>query len=191
MIQATIDAIRNGQSDAYSSIVRHYQRPIYIYCCRLLGDDTEAEDAAQDIFVKAYRSIGRYEPTGSFSSWLYSIAYRHCLNILRRRKLHYKIQSLLKRDDRTPGPETLVDERTFSPPLEDALRRLSALERSLLVLSVFEEKTYPEIAAIVGKNPEAVKKRIGRAKRKLRAMLEEDGEGEAWSKQETVLQTRS
>ncbi|WP_238162602.1 RNA polymerase sigma factor [Cohnella sp. AR92] len=184
--------MRNGNAEEYGHIVRQFQRPIYIYCSRLLGSDSEGEDAAQDIFVKAYQSIGRYKPTGSFSSWLYSIAYHHCLNLLRRRKLHLKLQSLLKREEQTPGPETIVDNRTLSPNIEAALGRLSASERSLLILNILEERTSQEIAAIVGKNPEAVKKRIGRAKRKLRTMLVEEREVGIWSaQQDTLMQTRS
>lgn len=170
-------------------VVEAFQRPIFIFCCRMLSDEQEAEDAAQDIFVKAYQAIRRCRQAAGFSSWLYKIAYRHCLNLLRSRRLQQNKRMLLRPDEAAASPEEIVDRQSFSPPLDAALQRLTPFERSLLVLSVFEEKTNAEIAAIVGKSPESVKKRIARTKRKVRDMLEKEGE-EEWIVGRPVLKTK-
>lgn len=155
----------------------------------MLKDEQEAEDAAQDIFVRAYQSIRSYKPAVSFSAWLYKIAYRHCLNLIRRRRLQQHKRLLFRPVEAVEGPEDMIDRQLFSPPLDAVLKRLAVVERNLLILSVFEEKTMAEIAAIVGKSPEAVKKRIARTKHKVRDMLEKEADKE-WIVRLTWLKTK-
>lgn len=93
-IEEWIKKVQGGDTEAYQPIVEAFQAPIYAYCYRLLGNRQEAEDAAQDILFKSYKRIKDYQPTVSFSAWVYKIAYRHCLNLLRRRSLHRSLQHL-------------------------------------------------------------------------------------------------
>ncbi|MGO4108373.1 RNA polymerase sigma factor [Paenibacillus sp. YAF4_2] len=189
MIEKWIVSVQDGRTEDYAAIVKLYQRRIFIYCCRMLENEQEAEDAAQDVFVKAYQSIQSYRPTAGFSAWLYKIAYRHCLNALRRRRLQLHKHALFQPNKSVESPEEIVDRQLFSPPLDSVLKRLSIVEHNLLVLSVFEERTSVEIAAIIGKSPESVKKRIARTKQKVRDMLEKEGEKE-WIVQRTLLKTK-
>ncbi|WP_284239400.1 RNA polymerase sigma factor [Paenibacillus glycanilyticus] len=168
-----------------------YQRRIFIYCCRMLRDEQDAEDAAQDIFVRAYESIHRYKPTVGFTAWLYKIAYRHCLNLLRRSRLLQQKRLLFRQDqdEAAESPEQIVDRYLFGPPLDAVWQRLTLTEHNLLILSVFEEKTVTEIADIIGRNPESVKKRITRTKQKVRDMLKKEEE-QGWRVQQTWLRTK-
>ncbi|MBP1994864.1 RNA polymerase sigma factor [Paenibacillus eucommiae] len=173
--------VQNGHTSEYVAVVQTYQQSIYRYCLRLLRNQQDAEDAAQDIFIKAFESIRHYKHTVSFSSWLYKIAYRHCLNLLRKRKYQLLLlPRLFKPEAAAESPEQAMDKRLFSPPLMFALTALSPEDRSVLILRIFEERTYEELSEIMGCKPEAAKKRVSRIKEKVRrAMLKWQGE-EIW-----------
>ncbi|MFC5401324.1 RNA polymerase sigma factor [Cohnella soli] len=174
--------MQEGETDEYVNVIRAYQQPIYRYCLRLLVNAQDAEDAAQDIFIKAFESIRHYRRMISFSSWLYTIAYRHCLNLLRKRK--YQLQllpRLLRTDAAAESPEQSLDNRLFSPALTAALAALSPEDRSLLILHIFEERTYAEISEITGQKPDALKKRVSRMKEKARSLIRDWREEEPWN----------
>ncbi|KAI7263955.1 hypothetical protein KC345_g8984, partial [Hortaea werneckii] len=160
--------VQEGERELFSYIVDVYQQPVYRYCCRMLGnrqDAEDAEDAVQDVLVKAYQSIRGYKPTVSFQAWLYRIACNHCLNLLRRRRMQGHFLRLFRPETAVAGPEQKLEECLYSPVLAAALGRLSPEERNLLVLRVFEEQTFLEISAILNISPNALHKRMERIKR--------------------------
>ncbi|MBA9088592.1 RNA polymerase sigma-70 factor (ECF subfamily) [Fontibacillus solani] len=170
-----VDEVKAGEISKYVHIVEAFQAPLYRYCTRMLGNRQEAEDAVQDILVKGYEKIGMYEPTVSFSSWLYKIAHYHCLNLLRRRSVQRKFQSWFRQDEVADSAEQMMISRLFGEPLSSAIRSLSAEEHSLLILRVLEEKSFAEIGEISGKSTEAVKKKYGRLKLKLQKLMKWEG----------------
>ncbi|WP_231574901.1 sigma-70 family RNA polymerase sigma factor [Paenibacillus sp. FSL R7-0273] len=170
--------VQNGEVEPYGQIVETFQKPMYRYCSRLLSNAAEAEDAVQEILVKAYQNIGQYRPLVSFSSWLYKIAYHHCLHIIRQRQRHNRLLMLLRPQKYAESPEQAMDRHLFDEPLAVALSRLKAEERNLLVLRIFEEQSFAEMAAILGKNTDTVKKRYQRTIIKLTNMLQAHREGE-------------
>lgn len=169
--------VQSGEVEVYGQIVEAVQQPMYRYCCRLLSNPAEAEDAVQEILVKAYQHIGQYRPLVSFSSWLYRIAYHHCLQVIRQRQRHRRLLTLLRPQKYVESPEQRMDRYLFDEPLAVALSRLKAEERSLLVLRIFEEQSFADIAVILGKNTEAVKKRYQRTIVKLADLLQAQREG--------------
>lgn len=174
-IEYRIRRVQAGEIQDYAFIVKKYQHPIFVYCWRLLGNEQEAEDAVQDILVKAFEKIAMYKPVVSFSSWLYKIAYHHCLNVIQRKKLQQKLKfGLFSRSMTTDSAAQVIERRLFSEPLSRALDQLAAEERNLLVLRVFEEKSFAEIGEIMNKSEEAVKKKYGRTKIKLKKMMDTD-----------------
>ncbi|KRE40912.1 hypothetical protein ASG81_16875 [Paenibacillus sp. Soil522] len=180
--------VQNGCSSEYAAVVQTYQQSIYRYCLRLLGNRQDAEDAAQDIFIKAFESIGQYQHTASFSSWLFKIAYRHCLNLLRKRKYQLRLlHRLFKPEVVVESPEQEMDKRLFSPQLATALTLLSPEDRSLLIMYIFEERTYSELSEIMGCKPEALKKRLSRMKGKVRRILQDWREDEKWEEKKKTL----
>lgn len=176
--EAAIQRVLQGDQQAFVHIVETYQQRIFMYCWRLLNQRQEAEDAVQDILVKAYQKLDTYKPHTSFSSWLYKIAYHHCLNVQRSSSFFQKILPLLRSDkDQSDSAEDEVEKSIFSEPLDRALRKLSSEERNLLVLRVFEEKSYAEIAQIMNKTAESVKKRYSRTLQKIKKwIIEREGE---------------
>lgn len=171
-IEEWVEKVQGGDTEAYQPIVEALQSPIYAYCCRILGNRQEAEDAAQDILFKSYKRIIDYRPTVSFSAWVYKIAYRHCLNLLRRRSLHRSLQHLFLSSTSYSAEQTL-EEKMFEEPLAGVIERLTSEERNLLVLRVLEDKSFAEIAVILGKSQEAAKKKFSRLRSKIRNQMEE------------------
>lgn len=173
-IEYRIKRVQAGEIQDYAYIVKKYQRQIFVYCWRILGSEQEAEEAVQDIFVSAFEKISMYKPTVGFSSWLYKMAYHHCLNLIRRKSLQRKFKmTLFNSTNMTSDSAAQVMERQlFSEPLSRALGQLNAEERNLLVLRIFEEKSFGEIGEIMNKSEEAIKKKYGRTKTKLKKMME-------------------
>lgn len=184
--------MQKGDSSYYVEVVQKYQQAIYRYCLRLLGNQQDAEDAAQDIFIKAFESIMQYKNTVSFSSWLYKIAYRHCLNLLRKRK--YQLRLLLRLftpEVKAESPEQTIDNRLFSPQLMYALTALSPEDRSMLILRIFEERTFEELGEIMGCKPEAAKKRVSRMKEKVRKKMAEWQEELKWDENNQTINLKT
>ncbi|MFF2015595.1 RNA polymerase sigma factor [Paenibacillus sp. NPDC058177] len=188
-IEEYIQQVQQGAAEAFIPIVEAYQRQLFIYCCRLLGDEQDAEDAVQDIFLKAYKSIYSYAQAVSFSAWLYKIAYHHCLNLIRKRQLYDKLSRLWKGHFVAESAEQEYLRGVFNEPLSKALTKLSAEERSLLILYVFHEKSYTEIGEIAGKSPEAVRKKITRVRNKVKDNINSCQEEGQW--EHSWIQTKS
>lgn len=177
-IELTIERVLNGDRQAFVHIVEAFQQQIFMYCWRLLNQRQDAEDAVQEIMVKAYRKLEKYKPETSFSAWLYKMAYHHCLNMLRRKRYFQNIVPKLRADkEHAASAEQEAQKYIISEPMERALRRLSPDERNLLILRIFEEKSFAEIGQILDKTKDAVKKRYSRLIQKLKKWMH-DREGE-------------
>ncbi|MGC5772694.1 RNA polymerase sigma factor [Paenibacillus pabuli] len=186
-----IKRVQAGEIQDYVYIVQKYQKQIFTYCWRLLSSRQEAEDAVQDILVKAYEKINLYKPNVSFSSWLYKMAYHHCINIIRRKKMHQKWKlGLINQNQTANSPAEIMERQLFSEPLNRALGKLNTVERNLLVLRIYEEKSFAEIGEILNKSPEAVKKKYTRTKNKLKKMMSELKEEEKCLDYNVLLKTK-
>lgn len=189
IIEEYVQQVQDGDAEAFIPIAREYQRQLFVYCCRLLGTEQDAEDAVQEIFLKAYQSISGYKATVSFNAWLYKIAYHHCVNLLHRRQLSEKLGRLLKGQIFAESAEQEFLRGTFSEPLSRALVSLPAEDRSLLVLYVFHDKTYTELGEITGKTPEAIRKKLTRIRKRVKeTMITWQGE-EQW--EQSLIQSKS
>jgi RNA polymerase sigma-70 factor (ECF subfamily) len=146
---------------------------LLIVIARTIGRDADAEDLAQDVFVRVYRSAPRYQPTAKFSTWLYTIARRVCLNHARAQTFR-RWFSLAGDDDQDDPPNDPPDPRTPDPLIDmerRELRRVVAQAvaslperlRFAVVLRRYEELSYEEIAQILGCSVTAAKLRVHRA----------------------------
>lgn len=179
------DAVRrvlNGDRQAFIIIVEAFQQPIFTYCWRMLNNRQEAEDAVQEVLVKAFQKLHTYRPDTSLQAWLYKMAYHHCLNILRRARLLQKLALWPVADhELSSSAEEEAEKQIFSEPLEKALHNLSIEERNLIVLRIFEERTFAEIGRILNKTEDAVKKRYQRALAKMKKQMTESEEDPLWA----------
>jgi RNA polymerase sigma-70 factor (ECF subfamily) len=162
---------------AFASLVEQHQASVYNLCYRLLGDAVEAEDAAQEAFLRAYRHLRRYDPNRPFRTWLCAIAHHYCIDQLRRRRLamlSLESEPPLEHPalrDPAPGPEAVAQRRELARDVQRLLARLSPAGRSVVVLHYWTGLSYQEIAAVTGTTVSSVKSRLHRNRAALADML--------------------
>ena len=178
---AALARVAAGRTEEFGPIVERHQDRVVRLCQRFLGDRDEALDAAQEVFLKAFRHAGDAEPRGQLYTWLYRIAVNHCLNRLRRRKI-VRFLSLGGSGEEehplaepaSPAPDAEA-ELTTRERWQRTRRAIDALppgQRSVVVLAKFEGMAYREIAAALGITEGAVESRLVRAMRRLQAAQE-------------------
>lgn len=168
-----------GEADAFAQLVDAHQDRLLRLCERLLGDAEEARDAAQEVFLKVFRKAGDFRPQGQIYTWLYRIAVNHCLNKLRRRKLARFLRwddpaedaeaSPFDPPDSYPDPAAALEARRRWQATRQAIVRLPAGQRAVLVLARFEGLSYRQIAEVLGITEGAVESRLFRAMRRVEA----------------------
>lgn len=164
-------AAQRGDSTAFIQIVDAYQRPVYNLCYRMLGDANEAEDAAQETFLRAYTKLNTYNPHHKLSSWLLSIASHYCIDRLRKQR--YQIVSWDDLPpwrwlpDSAPQPEEVTLKHESHDTLHDLLERLPADYRAVTILRYWHEMSYDEIARTLNTSVSAIKSRLFRARHML------------------------
>ncbi len=173
-----IDAVIKGDREAYAALVREYQTRVRGLCLSILLNAAEADDAAQDVFVKALSSLASYRKDSSFSSWLYRIASNHCMDQLRKRK-RQKTDSLDRVTDNDDGEagafqprmaepsESLIEKTERLAGVMQVLSSLPADYREVLVLREVEGLSYEAIRVILKCSLDAVKTRLHRARHLL------------------------
>jgi len=172
-----VDWARAGDREAFAELVRRHHVRVLGFCRSMLGDATSAEDAAQEVFIKAFRSIDGFRGGSAFYTWLHRIAVRHCLDLLRgeaRRKTRSWDALLEAEGDKVSA---LLSQPDSSRTLEDrdlAARLLAALPpeyRAVLSLREMQGLSYEEIAETMGCTVDSVKARLQRARRDLTERL--------------------
>jgi len=179
-----IECVKRGNADAFGELVEKHQKLVYNLALKMLGNQEDAEDAAQEAFIKAYRSIESFRGESKFSVWLYKLTNNVCLDMLRKRR--ESTVSLSVEDESGEDSEIEISDERFSPDevyekkeMREALHKgLSELDedfRSVLVLREMNGLSYDEIASALNLDPGTVKSRIFRARKKLCAILTVDG----------------
>ncbi len=180
--QEWLASARKGDEAAFGFIVESYQVPVYNLCYRMLANAEAAEDAAQEVFLKAFRNLHRYDPERRFTTWLLSIASHHCIDILRRRRIQESsLEDLLPSQmpsDPNPGPEAAYAQREYQEEVRAILRGLAPLDRAVIVLRYWYDLSYEEIAETLSQSVSAIKSRLHRTRRNLaQAWLETGAQG--------------
>jgi RNA polymerase sigma-70 factor (ECF subfamily) len=167
-----LERFKQGDSSAFRDIVLTYQDRIYNLCLYMLQDVRDAQEAAQDAFVKAYRALPDFEPRASLYTWLYSIATRTCLDYRRKTIRTLAGEPLPEEMPCTDlSPEKRYETREVSEAVQRALQKLPAKLRAVIVLRELEELTYEEIGEVLDVSTGTVKSRISRAREELRKLL--------------------
>jgi RNA polymerase sigma-70 factor (ECF subfamily) len=160
----------NGDGEAFSNLLEQYQVPVYNLCYRMLGDPDEAEDAAQESFLRAYKGLRRYDRQRPFSTWLLSIAAHYCIDLMRRRRfttLSYDELPHLDPPDLNPGPETALILSESQQRVQSLLAALTPQDRAAIVMRYWYDLSYEEIGEALSMTVSAVKSRLHRARREL------------------------
>ncbi len=169
---AWIQRARAGDVDAFGHLVRLYQTPVYNLAYRMLGDRMEAEDAAQETFLRAFKSLDRYDPDRSFRTWLLSIAAHHCVDRLRRRRPTLPLDSL-SLGGGGAWPEAALVRLEVQEQVQRLLATLSPTDRAAVTLRYWYDCSYEEIAEMLSLTVSAVKSRLHRARRAMAQALAE------------------
>jgi len=170
----TIRRVREGDRNAYARLVDKFRDKMFGYCLRILGDESLAEDAAQEIFVKAYQALEKFREDSSFSTWLYRIAVNHCRDLLRRAKRSRteSWEELLGKDSgkfKAPIAQLYSEEinQERSEALQGMLALLSEEERSILVLREMNGFSYEELAQVNRTSVDSIKGKLKRIRKKI------------------------
>jgi len=173
-VQATeaqwLNLAQKGDPQAFSELVETYQKPVYNLCYRMLGTAEDAEDASQETFLRAYKSMRRYDNSRPFSTWLLSIAAHYCIDQIRRRRLSIvSIEELPVPDvpDVSPGLETTVSRNEERRRIRKLLDTLAPTDRAAVIMYYWYDFSYDEICQALSLSVSAVKSRLHRARRAM------------------------
>ncbi|MDO3677485.1 RNA polymerase sigma factor [Paenibacillus ehimensis] len=167
-LRQTIADVLEGDIDKFEKIVQNYQKPIFRYCYHMLGSDTEAEDSGQEVFLKAFRNLTKYSQHVPFGAWLYKIAYNHCIDVIRKRKLARYLPFFYRDEKENKHIDQQIEANYFNEFVHRALSRLTTEERNLLILRCVEDKSYEEISLILNQSSANLRKKYGRSAAKFR-----------------------
>jgi RNA polymerase sigma-70 factor (ECF subfamily) len=172
-----VQRTRGGDVNAFGELVRRYQGSVFGVCCRLLGDPSEAEDLAQDSFLRAYRRLGTYDEERPFGPWMRRVAANLCLNALARRRpavadLDDEIDAVV--DEVAETPETAGDRAELSERVRSGLVQLPPHYRAVLELRHYQDMSYDEMASALGISVGEVRTRLYRARRRMARWLATD-----------------
>ena len=182
---AVIQAVLDGDINAYELLVKEYEKNVYNLALRMVGNSEDAADMSQEAFIKAYNSLTSFRGDSKFSVWLFRIVSNVCLDYLRSRGRRQTVSLSTENDDgedveidiadETQSPERLLDRRLTRDAVRRGLAALPPEHRQILLLREIQGLSYDEIADALGIEAGTVKSRIFRARKKLCAFLIKDG----------------
>jgi RNA polymerase sigma-70 factor (ECF subfamily) len=169
-----VAACRRGETEAFDRLVLRYQRDVYRLCYRFVNDHEDANDLAQEVFLRAWRAIPRFRGESSFSTWLYRIAVNTCLNFRALRRL--PTQELPEQvEDPVAGAEARLASDDEARRVREAIGRLPEKQRATLILKVYHELTHEQVAEVLGSTVGTAKANFFHALGNLRRLVAEGG----------------
>jgi RNA polymerase sigma-70 factor, ECF subfamily len=176
---ATVALARDGDSDAFRTLVERHSRAVYRLAHRMTGSPQDAEDVVQETFLKAYRQLGRFESRANFGTWVHRIAVNCAIDLIRSRAHreagHDTTDHEHAAEERlsaaAASPERLMLSAEVQDRVNAAMLALSRMERAAFVLRHFEGRSIDEISRALGLKTNATKHSIFRAVKKMRAAL--------------------
>ena len=184
-MEEMVTRLQQGDEAAFEEFVTKFERPIYNLALRHLGNPQDAQDAAQEVFLRVYRGIGRFRADAKLSTWVYQIAMNVCVDMVRRHTRHPETsmtqtddednESMIDLPDETYAPEPLYERAALREELATALQQLTPEHREIVVLRDVSGLSYEEIAGVLQLTQGTVKSRLFRARDRLAAVLRGDG----------------
>jgi RNA polymerase sigma-70 factor (ECF subfamily) len=172
-----ISRVLQGEQHAYAELVHRYQDYVFTLVMRMIKNREDAEEVAQDVFVKAYRSLADFRGEAKFSTWLYTITSTTCITFLRKKKLHmYSLDSekvLEVADSKDSGLRAnVIEQKSRVNMMNEAIEMLSPDDAGIITLFYKAEQSLEEIAAILHIETNAAKVRLHRARGRLKEKME-------------------
>lgn len=172
--QQLIERLSDSQlrSDAFSLLIQTYQKPLYFYIRRMVIDHDDANDLVQDVFLKVWEKIDQFRGESLLSTWMYTIATRHCIDFLRKKSRWVSWESATPYAKHALANDPLYTGTEIRTKLDQAILLLPNKQRLVFNLHYFEEKKFNEIAQITGTSEGALKASYHHAVKKIeKAML--------------------
>jgi RNA polymerase sigma factor (sigma-70 family) len=177
----TIRRCKRGEEAAFAEILARYRGPIYNLCYRMSRNPEDARDLAQEVFIKVFRLLDRFDEEYAFSSWLFRIASNHCIDHLRRNRMRFLSldgvagpdgeEFELQLPDEGPGPDTVLERSEAVAKLEEVIADLPPHYKAITLLRHQQQLSYEEIAEVLQLPLGTVKARIHRARAQIQQML--------------------
>lgn len=170
-----LDRLRAGEASAFEELVTTYQHRVFGVALRMLGSAAEAQDVAQEAFLRAHRGLGEFRGDAKLSTWLYAITSRLCLNRLasgERRLVRHGEETLLRLSDPGRRPDAALERSELESALARAIAELPEERRIVVVLRDIEGLAYEEIAQALDVELGTVRSRLHRARADLKEKLE-------------------
>lgn len=172
-----IGLVLKGDQNAYAVLVERYQNLVFTIALRYVKSREDAEEVAQDVFIKAYRSLADFKGTAKFSTWLYTVATTTCITFLRKKRLDVQSldnEKIFATADNIDGGMSAnqVEQKSRVNMVNEAIKLLSPDDAQIITLFYKGEQTLEEIAQILGKETNTVKVQLHRARGRLKEKME-------------------
>lgn len=173
-----------GDTGAFEQLVVRYQTQVYNLAYRMVNQEADAQDLAQEAFIRAWRALSSFQFSSQFSTWLYRLTTNICIDFLRAQKRNKTVSMTVLQDeeaqqwdmeDAAPLPEEQMIDREQHDAMEQAIAELDEEYREVLILRVVNECSYQQIAQVLDIREGTVKSRLSRAREQLRKKLSQTG----------------
>jgi len=174
-----IDQTLGGNQAAYADLVKQHQRFVFTLAMRFAKNREDAEEIAQDCFIKAYRSLASFQKQSKFSTWLYSIVYTTAMTFLRKKRVDTESiddeNTYIQLESQSSGMKNnMAENRSRSYYLNQAIEQLLPDDATIITLFYMGEQSLEEIARTLGIEPNTVKVKLFRARQRLKEKLEKN-----------------
>ena len=167
-----IEKVKAGQTNAFSYIVEKYQDIVFSIALKVLRNRDDAEEMAQESFIKVYKSLHTFKGTAKFSTWIYRITYNTCISEVRKRKMNFTSTDDIEiRDEDQELNLDGIPEENRARVIKQALDQLPEDEYTLVLLYYFEEQSIEEISKVTGLSESNTKVKLYRARKKLYTII--------------------
>ena len=168
---------RRGDADAFEQLVIAYRDQVFRLALRMCGNEADADEAAQEAFLSAWKALPNFRGDSQFSTWLYQLTSHAAIDLLRREKRQIAAEDIteVSVSDPAPSPQQQAERSETRQAVRDAMGQLSPEYRQIVVLRFLQELSYEEIGAVLKLPPGTVKSRLNRAKAQLKDILSKNG----------------
>jgi RNA polymerase sigma-70 factor (ECF subfamily) len=172
-----IDLVKTGKKESFAWIVNTYKNMVYTICLRMLSMESDAEEAAQEVFIKAFRAIGSFQGSSKFSTWLYRISYNHCISVIRKKTRVIDLVDDVP--DNEPDESSLDGLMSMAKEdrqkyVRNAIESLPETDAVIVTLFYYEGLSLEEIEKITGLTNSNIRIKLHRARKKLYQVLKKD-----------------
>lgn len=171
-----IDRVKGGDKEAFAWLVDKYRDMIYTVCVRMLTSEADAEEAAQDAFVKAYKSLNSFQGKSKFSTWIYRIAYNQCISVIRKKVRMIDMVGEVPEGEVSEGEINGLDAisaQERSKYLQLAMEALGETDSVVVTLFYYEEFSLEEIAEVTGLTSSNIRIKLHRSRKKMHQVIKD------------------